>query len=69
LSLHADIEQVELAEGHDVLHAPHQNDELVLLKGRKRKKENIYKTTSVGPVRGLRGGGRRGWCEEWARRG
>jgi hypothetical protein len=23
----------------------------------------------VGPVRGLRGGGRRGWCEEWARRG
>jgi hypothetical protein len=21
----------------------------------------------VGPVRGLRGGGRRGWCEEWAR--
>ncbi len=20
----------------------------------------------VGPVRGLRGGGRRGWCEEWA---
>jgi hypothetical protein len=20
-----------------------------------------------GPVRGLRGGGRRGWCEEWAR--
>jgi hypothetical protein len=23
----------------------------------------------VGPVRGLRGGGRGGWCEEWARRG
>ncbi len=23
----------------------------------------------VGPDRGLRGGGRRGWCEEWARRG
>jgi hypothetical protein len=23
----------------------------------------------VGPVRGLRGGGRRGWCEEWARSG
>ena len=23
----------------------------------------------VGPERGLRGGGRRGWCEEWARRG
>jgi len=23
----------------------------------------------VGPGRGLRGGGRRGWCEEWARRG
>ena len=23
----------------------------------------------VGPVRGLRGGGRRGWCEEWDRRG
>jgi hypothetical protein len=23
----------------------------------------------VGPVRGLRGGGRRGWCEEWVRRG
>jgi len=23
----------------------------------------------VGPVRGLRGGERRGWCEEWARRG
>jgi hypothetical protein len=22
-----------------------------------------------GPVRGLRGGGRRGWCEEWARSG
>jgi hypothetical protein len=22
----------------------------------------------VGPVRGLWGGGRRGWCEEWARR-
>jgi hypothetical protein len=22
-----------------------------------------------GPVRGLRGGGRMGWCEEWARRG
>jgi hypothetical protein len=22
----------------------------------------------VGSVRGLRGGGRRGWCEEWARR-
>jgi hypothetical protein len=22
----------------------------------------------VGPERGLRGGGRRGWCEEWARR-
>jgi len=21
------------------------------------------------PVRGLRGGGRRGWCEEWARSG
>jgi len=21
----------------------------------------------VGPVRGLRGGGRRGWSEEWAR--
>ena len=23
----------------------------------------------VGPVRGLRGGGRGGWCEEWARSG
>jgi hypothetical protein len=23
----------------------------------------------VGPEKGLRGGGRRGWCEEWARRG
>ncbi len=23
----------------------------------------------VGPDRGLRGGGSRGWCEEWARRG
>jgi hypothetical protein len=23
----------------------------------------------VGPERGLRGGGRRGWCEEWARSG
>jgi hypothetical protein len=23
----------------------------------------------VGPLRGLRGGGRRGWCEEWARSG
>ena len=23
----------------------------------------------VGPVRGLQGGGRRGWCEEWARIG
>jgi hypothetical protein len=23
----------------------------------------------VGPQRGLRRGGRRGWCEEWARRG
>ncbi len=23
----------------------------------------------VGPERGLRGGGRRGWCVEWARRG
>jgi len=23
----------------------------------------------VGPVRGLRGGGRRGWCKEWARSG
>jgi hypothetical protein len=23
----------------------------------------------VGPDRGLRGGGRRGWCEEWVRRG
>jgi len=23
----------------------------------------------VGPERGLRGGGRRGWCEEWARIG
>jgi hypothetical protein len=23
----------------------------------------------VGPVRGLRGGGRGGWCEEWARIG
>jgi hypothetical protein len=23
----------------------------------------------IGLVRGLRGGGRRGWCEEWARRG
>ena len=23
----------------------------------------------LGPERGLRGGGRRGWCEEWARRG
>jgi hypothetical protein len=23
----------------------------------------------VGPGRGLLGGGRRGWCEEWARRG
>ncbi len=23
----------------------------------------------VGPARGLPGGGRRGWCEEWARRG
>jgi hypothetical protein len=22
-------------------------------------------TVAVGPVRGLRGGGRRGWCEEW----
>jgi hypothetical protein len=22
-----------------------------------------------GPVRGLSGGGRRGWCEEWARSG
>jgi hypothetical protein len=22
---------------------------------------------TVGPERGLRGGGRRGWCEEWAR--
>jgi len=25
--------------------------------------------TSQGPGRGLRGGGRRGWCEEWARTG
>jgi hypothetical protein len=24
---------------------------------------------AVGPVRGLRGGGRGGWCEEWARSG
>jgi hypothetical protein len=23
----------------------------------------------IGPVRGLRGGERRGWCEEWARSG
>ena len=23
----------------------------------------------VGPVRGLRGGGRGGWCEEWVRSG
>jgi hypothetical protein len=23
----------------------------------------------VGPVRGLRGGGRGGWCEEWAMSG
>ncbi len=23
----------------------------------------------VGPVRGLLGGGRRGWCDEWARSG
>ena len=23
----------------------------------------------VGPERGLRGGGRRGWCEEWVRSG
>jgi hypothetical protein len=23
----------------------------------------------VGPERGLRGGGGRGWCEEWARSG
>jgi hypothetical protein len=28
-----------------------------------------WRYVRVGPERGLRGGGRRGWCEEWARRG
>ena len=28
-----------------------------------------YAVGGVGPVRGLRGGGRGGWCEEWARSG
>jgi hypothetical protein len=28
-----------------------------------------HSPSGVGPVRGLQGGGRRGWCEEWARRG
>ncbi len=30
---------------------------------------NISNLGGVGPERGLRGGGRRGWCEEWARSG
>ncbi len=31
--------------------------------------DECFEVEGVGPVRGLRGGGRRGWCEEWARSG
>jgi hypothetical protein len=33
------------------------------------KKKLLLSLGGVGPVRGLRGGGRGGWCEEWARSG
>jgi hypothetical protein len=38
-------------------------------RGRGRVHIAGWSYVGVGPVRGLRGGGRRGWCEEWARRG
>jgi hypothetical protein len=38
-------------------------------RGRGRVHIEGWSYGGVGPVRGLRGGGRRGWCEEWARRG
>jgi hypothetical protein len=38
-------------------------------RGRGRVHKAGWSYGGVGPVRGLRGGGRRGWCEEWARRG
>ena len=38
-------------------------------RGRGRVPIEGWSCGGVGPERGLRGGGRRGWCEEWARRG
>ena len=38
-------------------------------RGRGRVPIARWSCGGVGPERGLRGGGRRGWCEEWARRG
>jgi len=33
------------------------------------REQSFFRRVGVGPVRGLRGGGRGGWCEEWARIG
>jgi hypothetical protein len=38
-------------------------------RGRGRVPIAGWSLAGVGPGRGLRGGRRRGWCEEWARRG